>query len=144
MRIRPINIIEIITALLFITAHFLKGELPYMGLASVLGGMTLCALYFYLGMYTLKSLEIKTIYLIIYGLVFGTAIIGMIFSFQIWPYGNFFMLLGITLLLLLALIRAAAVYLFNKPQILLYNRAIIVRYITIFIFSIYAFLTYKF
>jgi hypothetical protein len=144
MKLKPINVLEIIVSLIFIIAHLLKGLLPYTGLETALSGGILCFLYFYLGVYTLRSPEVQTGYRIIYGLIFGTAVIGMIYCFQSWPYGNFFMILAMTLLSLIAVIRLVALYLLKKSQIMPYNKGILIRYSVLFVVSIYAYLTYKF
>jgi hypothetical protein len=130
MKLRPINIIEIITALLFIAGHLLKNaHVPYMGLISVLSGSILCILYFYLGFLTLKSPEIAVGNLIAYGLSFGIAVIGLIFNFQKWPFSKFYLIVSIVAFLLLALIRIIAVYLLKNDKILKYNKGIVVRYL---------------
>jgi hypothetical protein len=144
MKLKPINILEITVSLIFIITHFLKGVLPYMGFATALSGGVLCFLYFYLGRYTFKYPDIQMRYRIIYEYVFAIAVIGMLYCFQGWPYGNFFLTLAITLLLLLTVIRLIAVYLLKKPQVMPYNKGILIRYTTLFVVSIYAYLTYKF
>jgi len=115
-----------------------------MGIATALSGGILCVLYCYLGVYILKFPEIQTFYRIIYGIVFGITVIGILYCFKSWPNGNFFIGLAMILLLLLSVIRLIAVYLFKKPQAMPYNKGIIIRYLILFVVSIYAFLTYKF
>ena len=134
MKLRPINIIEIIAGLLFIAGHLLKNaHIPYMGLISVLAGSILSMLYFYLGFLTLKSTDIAKGNLIVYGLSFSIAVIGLIFSFQRWPFAKFYLILSVIIFLLLALIRVVAVYLFKNDKILKYNNGIAIRYLLLLV-----------
>ncbi|WP_183580735.1 hypothetical protein HDF18_25195 [Mucilaginibacter sp. X5P1] len=137
MKLRPINIIEIITALLFIVGHLLKNaHIPYMGLLSALSGITLAILYFNLGFSSLKSPEIAVGNSIVYGFSFGTAVIGLIFSFQKWPFSKFYLIVSIIVLLLLALIRVIAVYLLKNDKILKYNKGIAIRYLLLLVITV--------
>jgi hypothetical protein len=115
-----------------------------MGMVTALSGGILCLLYCYFGVYILKSPEIQTPYRIIYGVVFGIVIIGILYCFKSWPNGIFFIGLAMILLLLLAIIRLIGVYLMKKSQIMPYNKGILIRYSVLFVVSIYAYLTYKF
>jgi hypothetical protein len=144
MKLRPINIIEIIAALLFIAGHFLKGaHIPYMGLLSVLGGLTLGVLYFNLGFLTLKSPEISVGNLIAYGLLLGTGVIALIFSAQHWPMAEQYLTFCIAFFILLALMRIVFTYLLKQKRVLTYNKGIAIRYLVILIFMIVALLSYK-
>lgn len=142
MKLRPVNILEIILASLLIISHLLRDQTPYCGLATALSGAILAMLYFYGGFFVLKSPGINIGSRIAYGVVFGASIIGMVFSFQSWVFGDFYVILDIGLLLLLAIIRLIASYPFKNPRVLAYDKGIVIRYIIIFIILIYAFVTY--
>jgi hypothetical protein len=139
MKLRPINIIEIIAVLLFIAGHFLKdAHIPYMGLLSVLGGLTLGVLYFNLGFLTLKSPEISVGNLIAYGLLLGTGVIALIFSAQHWPMAEQYLIFCISFFILLALMRIVFTYLLKQKRVLTYNKGIVIRYLVILTFMILA------
>jgi hypothetical protein len=146
MKLRPINIFEIVLAILFITGHVLLAcmHIPIMGLVTVLSGGILCILYFYLGFITLKSPDVAVVSSILYGVVFGVAVIGLLFTFQHWPYAIFEITVGLILFIVLAVIRLLAVYVFKRPTVLQRSQGITIRYIVLFVLLLYALITLKF
>lgn len=146
MKLKPVNIIEIILAVLFIAGHILwtAAHIPYMGLITALSGFILCGIYFYGGFAVLRSPGSSIANGIAYGLAFAMAVDGLLFTFQKWPYAIFFISLGLILLAALAVIRLIAVYVFKRPKILEYNKGIAIRYVLLLALLIYSLITLKF
>jgi hypothetical protein len=143
MKLKAINVFELILAVLFITAHILwvSARIPFMGLITVLSGGILAMLYFYGGFIVLRSPGIAVANLIVYGAAFSCAVIGLLFTFQKWPHAPLFIIIDLVIFALLALVRLLAVYLFKQPTVLQRSPGVVLRYFTLFILLLYAFLS---
>jgi hypothetical protein len=145
MKLRPVNIIEIIVAILFVAGHFLmNARIEYMGLISALSGLILSSLYFYGGIITFKSPGISIGNRIAYGLILGFEVMALVYSFQHWPYARFFLNIGIALFIILAIVRTVALYVLHKAEVLNYNKGIAIRYILLLVCMIITLFTATF
>ena len=142
MKLKPINIAEIAAALLFIAGMVLKpAYVPYAGLIAVLSGGILSMLYFYFGIYTLRSSGVQQGNLIIYGILFGIAVIALILGFQHWPLAKIYLITAIGAFFTVAIWRILAAYLLNRTEILAYSKGIAIRYLVLLITMVFIFLS---
>jgi len=140
MKLKPITIVEIILATLFVVSHFLKdAHIPFMGLISALSASILSMVYLAGGL-SLVSYNVPNGNSYAFGFAFGLSIIALLFKFQKWPFGVPYLVMAISALLLLVIIRAVAV-LAKKPQVLPFEKGIIIRYVLLIVLLAYAFLT---
>jgi hypothetical protein len=147
MKIRKINILEIVLFLLFSAGYFLqKANVVHSGGLTVTSFLFLGILYFPLGFYTLRSPKFGVIYSIILGTMFSASLCA-IFSGLMNAVLSIVVLLIMIILFLMAVSMQALLYYFFKKeegQIIMYDYGITIRYLVLFAFMLYGLLTYDF
>jgi hypothetical protein len=147
MKIRTVNILEIILSVIFIAFYFLKKtdvvNLRWIGFISF---MMLGILYFPLGFYTLKSPKLNLIYSVGYGMLFSCSLVSIFYSLLKVDISVVLLMMFIIIFLMLAAIEAAAISLFGQPngKIIQYDTGLTIRYLVILFFMVYALVTYNF
>jgi hypothetical protein len=147
VKIRIINIIEIILFISFTVAYILtKTNVVGLQTTTLLLSALLGFLYFPLGFYTLKSTDVGIGYSIGYGFFFAFPLLAVALSLM-----NMFISIAIILFLIVTYVMIVSLpavvnYLFNKPEglIIMYNKPFTIRYLALAIFMIYALVTYDF
>lgn len=140
MKPKPITIIEFILVFLFVATQFLKyAHVPFMGMIFSLSAGILSMIYFAGGL-SLTSSSTPTGNSFAFGFAFGLTILALLFKFQRWPFGGFYLILSISALLLLAVVKLIAI-LAKKPLILPFEKGIIIRYTLFILLLVYAFLS---
>jgi hypothetical protein len=146
MKIRPINVLELIlfivltTSLLLLRAH---AHIPYLTPVVFISCMFLGLLYFPLRFYTLKLPGVSTVYTVGASLLFSVSLVQVMFVILKWPTTGIISKVIIGLYVAAALAGFCA-YLFKKQkgQLMTFNKWLLVRFVVYFLFVLYTFLAY--
>jgi hypothetical protein len=146
MKLKFINIIEIILGAIFFGTYILKDvqnlDLRWL---SILTGFLLSILYFPLGFLTLKSTSnIQLIYRIFYGMVFSFSILSIMLYLMKIEFAILLLIILTASFLFLAIFRVVLVSLFDNDKVLDFDNGIVFRYLILFGIMIYSFVTYNF
>lgn len=148
MRVRKIQILEIVLGLTFICGYFLtKTNIINLHLVTFLATMLLGILYFPLGFYTLKSPDYNIGYSILFGILFSMSLVAIMFSLMKLDISIILILILVVLFLMAAFIQAIVYYFLEKKeeaQILFHDKWLTTRYLVFFILMFYALFTYNF
>src|ERR1700755_840888 len=116
MKLRPINIVEIILFILFSAGYFLhSAHIPYLSLMICIVGMVLGCLYWPLGFYTLKAPGVTTVYSTAASLLFACTLMQVMFAMFKWPT-HFIVFEIIMTIYLAALLAIVGIYFFKKQK----------------------------
>jgi hypothetical protein len=112
MKIRKINIIEIVLFPLFTASYFFKkaGAIQHYGWVVLVFFFSLGILYFPLGFYTLKSSKFSVVYSILFGVLFSLALTGIFYSLTKWVLTPVVLLASIIIYFMVAIIQAILFY----------------------------------
>jgi len=143
MKIRIINIIEIILGAIFcITFLFKNDNSADLMWLNILSAFLLSILYFPLGFYTLKStMEIHIANLFVYGLLFSLSISSIMLNLMGIEISLILLIIFAGILLALAIFKFMAVYLVSSDKFLEYDNSIVIRYLVLFGIMVYSIIT---
>ena len=148
MKIRVINILEIVFGIIFILSFFItKTGILDLGWVAFLLTMLLGMMYLPLGFYTLKSPNFNIIYSILFGVLFSVSLAAIMLSLMKQDISIILIILMLVIFLMAAGIQAFIFYFLDNKQegqIIMYNKGITIRYLIFFIFMVYVLVTYKF
>ena len=144
MKIRLINIAEIVSGIL-LSVGFILTRSFYIdfGWLALIGSFLLSVLYFPFGFFTLRSPNVHVANSVTFGLLFSFSVIGIIFNLMKIDMSLVLLIVMIACFLIVAFLRAFVLFLFINVQILNYNNGIAIRYLVLFVYMIYALLSYK-
>jgi hypothetical protein len=145
MKLRPINIIEIILFFISVTGClFHSAHIPYLNLVVFILLMFMGCLYWPLGFYTLRVPGVNIVYSIGAGLLFSVSLVQAMFSILKWPTFTivFKVIIAIYLIVLLVIL---GVFVFKKQkrQAIKFDKGLLIRFVIYFLFVLYAFFNYR-
>jgi len=144
MKLRPINIVEIILFILFSAGYFLHSvHIPYLSLMVIVVGMLLGCLYWPLGFYTLKAPGVNIVYSIAASLLFAGTLTQVMFAQFKWPT-NALVFEIIMVLYLVSLLAMVGIYFFKKQkgQAITFDKGLLARFAIYMLYLLYAFFNY--
>ncbi|MEO6631390.1 MAG: hypothetical protein ABIN13_06695 [Mucilaginibacter sp.] len=144
MKLRAINIIEIILFLLFSLGYiFHSARIPYLNLMIFVVGMLLGCLYWPLGFYTLKAPGVTTVYSTAASLLFASTLIQIMFAMFKWPTHVivFEIIIAIYLATLLTLV-GISFFKKQKGQPIAFDKGLLIRFAIYLLFLLHAFFNY--
>ena len=148
MKIRTINIIETFLFLAFVLVYFLQSKnITHFGWTFLFLYILLGILYFPLGFYTLKSPKFATLYSVLFGILFSTALTSIFYASMTVGISVFSLLILIVWFVMAATIPLILKYIFNRPWlpiIIGLDMGITIRCLIYFIYMIYALANYNF
>lgn len=147
MKVRAINIIEVILFAVFSVFFFLtKTKVYNLGWHALILASALAILYCPFGFYTLKTPGIKVIYSSLFGFLFNIALLGI--SLGALEFGLSALLIMVMLVIYIMAVSLPAIanylYKYQDAMIIMYDKKYTVRYLLLFCYMIYALVTFNF